>query len=652
MSLFKQLAIMLSVFLGVILISVMMLNFKSATEFVQNQLYTDARNTAHSLGLSLSKVSDPSDRATMETMINAIFDSGYYERIALVDIDGKTIYVRKNDVRVMDVPQWFIQRVAIHNVTVKSDIMIGWNRFGTLEVSGHTGHAYRELYSTLIDLSQTFLVIGAVVFGVLYLLLSLSLKALVRIRKQAEAIIDNEFIIEKKMPFTTEFRSVTLAMNAMVEKVKDIFDRENETLRRYHELLYKDAETKLYNRRYLTAKLPDYLRGDTSLSSGVYAMFSFDGLDRLKKELGFETYLRFISGFASEIDVEYTERNTLVARLNENDFMVIAPSETVAVLQEYVGRVMGRIRQNIETLDHGFENYASLGCGIGSYSAGDTLKSLFSRADHTVTEAKDRGGFSVIVDQSEADTLILGHDEWRNELLQSIQESRMLLAFQSVVEYHENGMQVVHEEILLRLLDREGTIHSAGYFIPVAASLGLVDTLDHYMVMKVLEHLREKYSSVPMAINLSSDFVKKHANREWLQEELEGFRRQNGTALWFEVSNPVAINEPEAVQLLAAMLKEFGYRFGIDHFVLPESGAEYLQRVRPDYVKSNGTYLQDMLYDQETGQARESLNNLTKSLGIDIIAINIEEAKQLEALKALGITRFQGSYIAPVALLT
>ncbi len=129
-----------------------------------------------------------------------------------------------------------------------------------------------------------------VVFGLLYLLLSLSLKSLKRIRDQAKAIIENQFIFEDKIPFTTEFRSVTVAMNAMVEKVKDIFERENETLRRYHELLYKDTETKLYNRRYLIAKLPDYLQADTVFSSGAYGLFSFDELDRFKKEFGYESY--------------------------------------------------------------------------------------------------------------------------------------------------------------------------------------------------------------------------------------------------------------------------------------------------------------------------------------------------------------------------
>ncbi len=651
MSLFKQLAIMLTLFLGVILVSVMMLNFKSATEFVQNQLYTDAKNTAHSLGLSLSKVSDPSDTATMETMINAIYDSGYYERIALIDIEGKPLYVRETKVQIRDVPQWFVDKVRIDNATVKSDIMIGWNRFGTLEVSGHTGHAYRQLYLTLIDLVQTFVLIGILVFGVLYLLLKLSLKALSRIKKQATAIIDNEFIIEEKMPFTTEFRSVTQAMNAMVSKVKDIFDRENETLRRYHELLYIDAETKLHNRRYLTAKLPDYLHGDTSLCSGAYAIFSLEGLEKLKKELGFETYSKLIGRFASEVQGEFSEPNVLIARLNENDFVIIVPSLGTPEIEKHVRSIVDRMRESVGTLENGFEKCALLGCGIGDYSAKDTLKSLLSRADYTVTQAKSRGNFTIQTDQNEADALVLGHDEWRQELQRSIAESRVLLAFQSVVEYRDENLKVLHEEILLRLLDREGTIRAAGYFIPVASRLGMIDTLDRYVIEKVLAHLDEKNSMSGTAINLSRDFVRKRENREWLRERLDAFRRRNDAMLWFEVSNAVVLHELESVEILASMVKKFGCRFGIDHFVLPEKGAEYLQSVRPDYIKSNVTYLQDLLYDQETGSARESLNILAKSMGIDIIAINVEESKQLEALKKFGIMRFQGAYISPVALL-
>jgi EAL domain-containing protein (putative c-di-GMP-specific phosphodiesterase class I)/GGDEF domain-containing protein len=650
MSLFKQLAIILTLFLGVILVAVMMLNFQSASEFVRNQLNSDAKNTAYSLGLSLSKVADPSDMATMETMINAIYDSGYYERIALLDIEGKPLYVRETKVRMDDVPQWFIDNVTIENVTLKSDIMMGWSRFGTLEVSGHTGHAYRQLYLTLTELVETFVLIGIVVFALLFLLLRVSLRSLSRIEKQAAAILDNEFIIEKKIPFTTEFRSLTQAMNTMVVKVKDIFEHENETLRRYQELLYIDAETKLHNRRYLTAHLPDYLLGESSLCSGGYAIFSFEGTERLKKELGYESYIRFISHFASALNEEFSGDNTLIARLNENDFMLICPSAVATVLEEYAVRVMTRIREELKAECAVFEKCAIVGSGIGHYSVTDTLKTIFSRADYTVTQAKSQGNFMIHLDPNEHDALVLGHDEWRTELLQSIAESRMLLAVQSVVEYPEEGMRVLHDEILIRLLDREGMIRPAGYFIPIATKLGLMDTLDRYVIDKAIAYLRENSPLGATAINLSSDFIKKHTNREWLRNRLELLPPHEESTLLFEVSNSVVLQEFESVQLLSALIKGSGCRFGIDHFVLPEKGAEYLQILRPDYLKSNVTYLQDLLYDEETGSARESLNILAKSMGIEIIAINVEEGEQLESLKKFGITRFQGSYISAVAL--
>lgn len=645
MSLFKQLSIMLTLFLGVILISVMVLNFKSATAFVQNQLYTDAKNTVHSLGLSLSKVTDPKDSSTMESMINAIFDSGYHQKIVLTDIDGKVIYSRQNDMKVMDVPQWFIHYVPIHNVSAKSDIMIGWIRFGTLEVSGHTGNAYRQLYSVFIDLVQTFLIVGFVVFMVLYLLLSLSLKSLVRIRNQAKAIIDNEFIIETKVPFTTEFRSVTSAMNAMVTKVKDIFDRENETLSRYHELLYRDAETKLYNRRYLVATLPDYF----ALSSGTYALFSFDELDRLKREMGYEQYSEVINYFTKQLNLTFAGiPNALIARLNESDFFTVIPMDEANGIHKQVEHVMDEVKARIKSLEEG---YVNLSCAVGEYGEYDTVKSLFSRADYVVTRAKVNGNFMISVCDKCSDDLMPSREEWRSELIQSLEESRILLASQKVIQYEGTEESTLHEEIFLRLKDRQGTIHSAAYFIPVATSLGIVESLDRYMIEKVIKDISSGALKESVALNLSADFVKKYDNVEWLKNKLEAFHEDNKKVLWFEVTNMIALQELEAVHSICAVVKSFGDQFGIDHFVMPQKGASYLQIIRPDYVKSNSTYLEDILGNRESGDSRESLMNIVTSLGITIIAIAIEDSEQIERFGRHGITRFQGSYIATAELL-
>ena len=78
MTLFKQITIIFSMFIILIIGSVMYLNFTSANQFIQNQLYTTSEDTATSLGLSLSMniPTESENLSTMETMINAIFDRG------------------------------------------------------------------------------------------------------------------------------------------------------------------------------------------------------------------------------------------------------------------------------------------------------------------------------------------------------------------------------------------------------------------------------------------------------------------------------------------------------------------------------------------------------------------------------------------------
>jgi len=78
MTLFKQITIILSVFIVLVLSSIMYLNFKTANDFIQNQLYTTSEDTATSLGLSLSLQipEDSDDLSTMETMISAFLIEG------------------------------------------------------------------------------------------------------------------------------------------------------------------------------------------------------------------------------------------------------------------------------------------------------------------------------------------------------------------------------------------------------------------------------------------------------------------------------------------------------------------------------------------------------------------------------------------------
>ena len=48
------------------------------------------------------------------------------------------------------------------------------------------------------------------------------LNPLKTIKKQADSVMNNEFILEEKIPFTKEFKSVTLSINSMINKIEKL----------------------------------------------------------------------------------------------------------------------------------------------------------------------------------------------------------------------------------------------------------------------------------------------------------------------------------------------------------------------------------------------------------------------------------------------
>ena len=196
-----------------------------------------------------------------------------------------------------------------------------------------------------------------------------------------------------------------------------------------------------------------------------------------------------------------------------------------------------------------------------------------------------------------------------------------------------------------------GFTHSARFFLPMATLLGLADGIDRYMIQKMLQRFVSQEHNTPLALNLSAEFVKHYINIQWLKEQLEKLSPMQRSMVWFEVSNRVVLHNLDAIVSLSRQLKMLGCRFGIDSFAIPSEGAYYLQAIRPDYVKCSIVYLKDVMLDASTGKNQESLNNIARSLGISIIATNIENDQDIATIKYLGIAYMQGRGVASIEVL-
>lgn len=109
MSLSKQLLILLTLIFLIVFSVNFVMSMDNIRSYLQGESEVHVQDTATSLGLSLSPhMADESD-PILRTMMNAIFDTGYYKEMRLLDVDDNELIRLTNPDEVRGVPDWLMR---------------------------------------------------------------------------------------------------------------------------------------------------------------------------------------------------------------------------------------------------------------------------------------------------------------------------------------------------------------------------------------------------------------------------------------------------------------------------------------------------------------------------------------------------------------
>ena len=106
MSLYRQLWLAIIISMLLALSGSLFASIFSARNYLQSQLSDKNSDNAAALALSLSQ--GHPDAVSVELAVSALFDSGHYELIRVVDPLGKTIVERTAPHREPGAPAWFV----------------------------------------------------------------------------------------------------------------------------------------------------------------------------------------------------------------------------------------------------------------------------------------------------------------------------------------------------------------------------------------------------------------------------------------------------------------------------------------------------------------------------------------------------------------
>ncbi len=627
MSLIKQLWIAIALVMTIAFGGSMIVSVLSARHYLEQQLQVKNIDNATALALSLTQL--PKDEVTVELQVAAQFDAGHYRFIRITSPTGKTLVERVATEALLGAPAWFVKLIPIHTTPGQALVQDNWIQYGTLTLASQEIYAYKSLWDGTIELLMWF-VIGAAVTGVAgTLLMRIITRPLGEVVGQAQAIAERRFLTIAE-PRTPELRSVAHAMNEMVGRLKTMFNEEAARLETLRQKVNRDAVTGLSTREYFLSHLREALQGDQFGSSGTLVMVRLPDLNELNTRLGRQLADALLKDIGTELyNAGSGHIGQRAGRVKGAEFAIVCP--TFASAAEAARDIHDRLMQNV--LPKWSDKVPELfQLSAVRYRRDQNMGELLSRSDETLARAAAIGPNSWQAVEDDNAKAALPAEQWRTLLTEAVSGGHLALSFFPVMS--GDGASALHREGVLRLqVDSQGTLMSAGDFMPMAAQLNLTAPIDLGVVKLAIEHLRT--STGDIAVNLSAETISDSHFRHELTQLLKTYP-EVCKRLLFEVPEYGVFRQFDAFRELARELKQLGCRVGVEYFGQRFADSDKLADLGLDYIKVHPSYVRGIATNEGNQEFLRGLCKVAHAIGITVVALGVENKSDLPLLASLG----------------
>ena len=214
-----------------------------------------------------------------------------------------------------------------------------------------------------------------------------------------------------------------------------------------------------------------------------------------------------------------------------------------------------------------------------------------------------------------------------------------------------DGDKTTGVEALVRWRHPERGLLLPAEFISLAEDTGLIIPLGRWVLQEACNQARRWQIDHPLAsrLRLSVNISARHFQDDGLVEDVKTALASSGLdpeQLVIEITESVLVQDADAVVARMLALKLLGVSFAIDDFGTGYSSLSYLKRFPIDILKVDKSFVDGVGDSPETGALARAIVQLGNTLHLDTVAEGIEEARQVEGLRALGCQFGQGFYFA------
>jgi PAS domain S-box-containing protein len=225
---------------------------------------------------------------------------------------------------------------------------------------------------------------------------------------------------------------------------------------------------------------------------------------------------------------------------------------------------------------------------------------------------------------------------WIGKIRDALDNDRLVAFAQPIVPLA--GGDTKHHELLVRMLDDEGTPIAPGRFLPVAEEFGLIVEIDELMVRRAAALAA---SGQRVNVNLSAQSIAKPGMCDFIAGELT-LAGADPAMLAIELTETALIHSEHAARRFVERLAELGCGFALDDFGTGYGGFMYLKQLPIDYLKIDMEFVHDLTVNKGSQRVVHAVIDLARGFGQKTIAEGIEDVETRDLLATMGVDFGQG----------
>ena len=403
-------------------------------------------------------------------------------------------------------------------------------------------------------------------------------------------------------------------------------------------IAFIDTETGLMNVHRLERTITEMIEEERHFS---FVYLSIDKFYTLKELHDIKLENSLIVEFTKRMKMYF--QDSTMARINENDFVVITP-----LPEWFIQGFLTYLQQHPIYSNHTAVPLSISG-GITRYPEDQsTFTQLMQASFATIENVREAGGNSIVSLSKTIHKALNRKAAIEKRLLLALDQKNLKVLYQPQLHLQTGKLTAV--EALVRWEDDEIGVISPDELIPIAEETGLINRIGSFMLEQACEQAVAWHNAgIDLKVSINSS-VREFRDKNMAKSILETLNKTNCPAhlIQIEITEKFALEAEAETSIIQQMrqLESQGIIFALDDFGTGYASFRYMQLLPIEILKIDQTFIHALLQSDKTQRLIDGMVKFGKSMNLTVLAEGVETAEQKDLLARFGCDIIQGYYIS------